>query len=348
MSVLSYNDFVQPDRPAGDLRESRHYRNFDVEGAEKYLAGIKDLPDCIPTNARAWQKVVGQLDRFANLLQDVFEDKDVHINPHLRNVMEYVLAGDEYKQSIFEINKDVMSILGRRVNGLDVAKILHHFGFPSTISIMMEQIVEHITDKKSSSNTIIFRSKTDFEHEFRMHRFATLSGITGDANINILNARGGTSPIGGTVKIPNFMLGETWPANLSSIEVQVKGKIAPVTFNTSSVPTKGKIKCEILHLYKNNITQHDVYEMVLGLQRCFDVQYDYPGVVMVHTKGDGRADNVTSEKIQRDNEQYMKELADELSRETNWQIYIREGYYMPTANYKSHLNDSKWFKKVNP
>lgn len=94
------------------INESTERQAFDAEGAERYFAGINDCPDCIPTNARGWQKIKNQINRL-NELSDMDEqdakmviqnfNKEAQISDDIswyNTIMAYILDGGDYKQSI--------------------------------------------------------------------------------------------------------------------------------------------------------------------------------------------------------------------------------------------------------
>lgn len=113
--ILKYKNHVE-------LRLAESLNNFNMEVAEEMSSEVSDLPDCWPTNAREWNKIKEQTQRLHKVLEDLYH-KRVNIEELLEHliksgftresnlygcIIEYILEGDPYKKSIYEIFDDIV------------------------------------------------------------------------------------------------------------------------------------------------------------------------------------------------------------------------------------------------
>lgn len=151
--------------------ESRAYTGFDAVEAERLFVGMDRVPDCIPTNARGWMKIVNQLNRMADLVNAARGRGDSKLLSGLSvdsSIQKKILGKDDYKQSIFEIYNDIIKVVANNYGNNDMPFIrivfdeLEHLGFPVRMDVHMKLIKDAAFKEKNASE-----DGTTFAYETR-------------------------------------------------------------------------------------------------------------------------------------------------------------------------------------
>lgn len=89
------------------INESKILSSFDIDAAEKYFNGMKDAPDCIPTNAREWAKVKEQIHTLIKLDAEAHNQNTKYASwmKDDESIKKKIIGG-EYKRSIYEMVED--------------------------------------------------------------------------------------------------------------------------------------------------------------------------------------------------------------------------------------------------
>lgn len=248
-TVLTYTELKE-------LVLTESFSNFDAEFAERESTDVNSKPDCWPTNIREWNLVKAQAARLHILRDDIYHGRvDAHkllddfisINPNFnlntdygvngyKILSKYILHGDPYKKSIFELYED----LGYEDATNALPYIMHMAG--ADLSAMRNGL-KHISKKVQSlmdDNHIemgyiglnsVIKLLAD-NGEYTITPFAIVNCMNNTDNINDLGASG-TLIIAGPITFnllpgheDKYVLG---PRNLiklsKEIRVEIKGNI---------------------------------------------------------------------------------------------------------------------------